>query len=154
MKTNAKNLGIALIASVTVLFGCKKEDLRPMARPTPVSSVSTKPVAKELNFWKITSFKLDGKYTSDETVKFEGWAFQFNDDGTVVARRKEEKLKGHWGTKMNGSREIMVFDFGGQEPFYELNNYWEVAKKSSSYMFLQDQDDSDGSTGELFFEKI
>ncbi|MCW3072220.1 MAG: hypothetical protein JWO44_2110 [Bacteroidetes bacterium] len=153
MKTNSKNIGIALVASVMLLFGCRKEELRPMARPTPVAASSTLD-NKDPGSWKISSFHIKEKFNSDETVKFEGWSFRFNDDGTVLASRKEEKVKGHWGIKIQNRKEMMVFDFGGLEPFYELNNYWEVAKKTPQYKLLQDNDDSDGTTGELLFGKL
>jgi hypothetical protein len=157
MKTNTKNIGIALFTAETVLFGCKKEDLRtlrPMNPATPAGTYSSRPDPKDPGYWKISSLYVQEKFSSDDTYKFKGWSFRFNSDGSVIATDNNKKVLGKWVTKMDGNKEYMVVNFGGEEPFVELNNQWYVAKKTPQYKLLQDNDNSDGRTADLLLEKL
>jgi hypothetical protein len=153
MKTNIHTLGILLIAASVTLFSCQKEELRPMnLQEKPLSASRIPP--KEISKWKITSFIVKGKYESNETPKFEGWYFQFYDDGLVVATKKEEKVKGKWESGPLYEIKYLSLDFGGQEPFVELNSIWNVLKETSEYKYLEDTKGGDGLNKNIIFEKI
>ncbi|MCE3279845.1 MAG: hypothetical protein K0S44_2036 [Bacteroidetes bacterium] len=153
MKTNIHTLGILLIASSVTLFSCQKEELRPVNFEEKSQSVHRIP-PKEISKWKITSFIVKGKYESNETSKFENWYFQFYDNGLVVATKKDQKVTGKWESGPLFEIKYLSLDFGGQEPFLELNSIWNVLKETSEYKYLEDTKGGDGLTKDLLFEKL
>lgn len=153
MKTKVQSLGMLLIIASATLFSCQKEELIPInfnEKPKPGSEIP----AKEVSKWKISSFIVNGKTESDETSKFEGWYFQFYEDGLVIASKKAEQVKGRWKSGPLYEIKYLSLDFGGLEPFYELNGIWNVLKETSEYKYLEDTKGGDGLTKSLLFEKI
>ncbi|HEX8514621.1 MAG TPA: hypothetical protein VF868_00375 [Bacteroidia bacterium] len=157
MKTNAKTLAIFMLAVAGFVTSCKKEDLNPMNGPRPKptqTSLSKVNPPQETSTWKVTKLYVTGEMESDETEKFRDWAFAFHADGTVIASGKSGKVKGRWSSKYSDGTGRMFIDFGGQEPFMELNETWLIVKQTDDYKVLEDDLGDDGRKGSLIFERI
>lgn len=172
MKTNAKKLSIVLFTLATAFFGCKKENMLPLpgaAHHESASAANLNTTASGMNtdnkgvtnmgngFWKINAFYLHQPQTMEEkgagqTVKFRDWIFLFNNDGKVFAVKNSERVTGTWsrGTG-NAKTDEITLNFGAQAPFNLLNNTWHLRESSKTWKFLEDKNDSDGTTGYVVF---
>ncbi len=120
--------------------------------------------------WTITNFVDDGQ---DETSDFSGYDFTFNPDGTLVADNGTTTVTGTWSITLDDDSsddsdddgmdddydddddeiEFNIF-FASPETFTELSEDWDVISFSSDMIQLMDDDDDvDGTTDLLTFEK-
>ena len=79
--------------------------------------------------WRITYFFNN----QDETGDFDGYSFQFNDDGILIARKNALSMQGSWETEesSDGNSKLYV-DFGAGDPLQKLNEDWRLAATSGS----------------------
>jgi hypothetical protein len=118
--------------------------------------------------WTITNFVDDGQ---DETSDFSGYDFTFNPDGTLVADNGTTTVTGTWSITLDDDSsddsdddgldddydddeiEFNIF-FASPETFSELSEDWYIISFSSdTIQLIDDDDDSDGTTDLLTFEK-
>ena len=97
--------------------------------------------------WLVASYVDSG---DDETSDFEGYRFDFIDDGTIVVTNGSSST-GTWSVRDSGSE--LVLDFGTNSPLDELNDEWDVISFNNDRVELQDISGGGGGTDTLIFEK-
>ncbi len=97
--------------------------------------------------WHITYFWDEDK---DETYKFNGWVFQFQDNGVFRAVSLSETRQGTW--TVNPSSQKLIIDITGFQPLDELNDDWLILEQSDTLIKLRD--DNDTHLEELHFQKL
>jgi hypothetical protein len=127
---------LLLIISALFLFSCNKED-------NAVEKTITN------GTWVIYSYIDSGV---DETYHFTGYTFNFNDDGSVLAKLNSNGVYGNWFRSSDDSHEELNIVFN-QAPLNEINNDWKVIVISESTIELQDVSGGDGETDYLKFNK-
>ncbi|MDM9632694.1 hypothetical protein [Robiginitalea aurantiaca] len=117
--------------------------------------------------WTITNFVDDG---ADETTDFAGYDFTFNPDGSLVADNGTSTVVGTWSITIDDHSsddsdddgmndddddeiEFNIF-FASPQSFNELSEDWDIISFSSDMIqLIDDDDDGDGTTDLLTFEK-
>lgn len=135
-------LALVLIFSVS---SCKKDDNSSSNTNSNLSSNI------QQGTWKVTSYMDSG---TDETSHYNGYAFQFNSNATIVATKTGSTVSGTWATGTDDSQVKLVLDFGSTSPFDELNDDWHVLEQSSTIIKLEDVSGGGSGTDYLTFEKI
>lgn len=142
------NLTALLVISMN-LVSCQNED--DQSQPTnPLQTTVTS------GDWKISSFLDSGK---DETQHFSGFAFTFETNGTLKAKRQSESYSGTWEiTDSNsfddspGTPDLVIF-FNLTNDFESLNEDWTIVSQTSSRIELKHVSGGNGGTDFLTFEK-
>ncbi|MDX1652002.1 MAG: hypothetical protein R3277_05895 [Brumimicrobium sp.] len=107
--------------------------------------------------WKVSYYSEDGQI---ETHHYEGYSFDFKEDGTVVATKSGSTVTGSWSTSKDSSNDDSVsdVDFTLNSPaineFDDLSDEWDVISESDSKIELRDVSGGDGSIDELTFSKM
>jgi hypothetical protein len=99
--------------------------------------------------WIITYFFDD----EDETFMFNGYVFDFLEDGTAEAIKDGQSQAGNWNTNGDDGTLELVLDFGMSDPFDELEDDWDVIEFDGTFIKLQDVSGGDGSVEYLTFER-
>ena len=106
--------------------------------------------------WIITSYIDSGQ---NETSDYNGYIFQFNNNGSVVAQKGDISINGTWSitSSDDDSQDQMHFNLSFNVPtdhdFDELNDDWHVSNFSSSRIDLEDESGGNGDTDILTFSK-
>lgn len=111
--------------------------------------------------WRITNFNDSGQ---NETSDFNGYDFNFNADGSLVATNDSNTMIGTWSVtndsnSNNDSSSDDDLDFNIFFPvpetndFEDLNDDWEIISTSSNRIELIDISGGNGGTDLLTFEK-
>lgn len=110
--------------------------------------------------WRITSYTDDGE---NETMHYDGYDFDFNDNGTVIASNGTNTYNGIWSVTDsdsnddddNGSNDDIDFNiaFSAPEAFSELTDDWDVESRTGTKITLVDISGGNGGTDYLVFEK-
>ncbi|MBR9922643.1 MAG: hypothetical protein GYB31_17560 [Bacteroidetes bacterium] len=101
--------------------------------------------------WIITSFIEDDN--DDETSKFSGYTFTFEDDGTATATVNGNTTIGSWSDGNDDSTTKLVLFYGNDDPLEELNDDWRVLSSTDEKIELTHVSGGDGSTDFLTFER-
>ncbi|MDQ3278827.1 MAG: hypothetical protein M3Q06_10910 [Bacteroidota bacterium] len=100
--------------------------------------------------WKVSLFTDSG---ADETHKFTGYSFQFNNDGTMTAASGPLSKAGTW--KVESSSRKFIIDLGdkaeGNKPLGELTDDWRIVSITAAEIKLRD--DNPASAEFLTFVK-
>ncbi len=94
--------------------------------------------------WKVSMY-FDN---SDETYKFSGYTFTFNNGGQLTATNGSNTITGTWST---GSSKLII-NFGATANFSDLNDDWLIEEKTSSSIKLKD--DNPAQLDKLQFIKL
>ena len=98
--------------------------------------------------WAISYFFDD----SDETANFNGYVFNFIENGTATATLSGLVVEGTWASYGDDGTLEIDLDFGLESPLDELNDDWGVIEFAQDIIKLKD--DSDGGSEEyLTFER-
>lgn len=100
--------------------------------------------------WVITYFY---DTDSEETSNYSGYAFTFNEDGTLTAIKSSTTVTGTWSTGTDDSTTKMIISFASPDMFEELSDDWHVIERTSTKIRLEDVSGGDGGTDYLTFEK-
>ncbi len=140
MKSNLYFLTI--IIGIVLLASCKKDD----------NSNSSTALNNTLQMgkWKITYYIDNG---TDQTSHYTGYAFTFNNNGTVNAAKTGSLVNGTWNSGNDDSTLKLVLGFS-TSPFDELNDDWHVIQQTSVIIKLEDVSGGNGGIDYLTFEKI
>lgn len=133
-----------LLLSGFAMTGC---DTETGPKPDPLAEVRA---IIKTGSWEITYY-FDG---TDETGRFAGYAFVFNDDETVRAARNTEAVSGVWELQTVSNGHKLVLDFGANEPFDRLNDDWDIKEHTVSKIVLEDVSGGNGEIDYLTFEKM
>ena len=100
--------------------------------------------------WRISYF-FDKQ---DETSDFDGYAFQFNDDEILIAKKSALSIQGSWETEdsSDGNSKLYI-DFGTGGPLEELNEDWRVAATSGSKITFEHESGSNGDIETMVLER-
>lgn len=98
-------------------------------------------------FWTVSSYLDDG---NDETNDYNGFTFDFEADGSVVADNGSA-TNGTWASQ-NGDNKL-ILDFGDMMPLDEFNDDWDVISVSDTQVELRDVSGGDGGVDTLIFVK-
>jgi len=99
--------------------------------------------------WEITKFMED----KDETSIFEGYIFDFLENGVVEVTKNDQGFRGEWTTYGDdGILELELF-FGDDFPLGEIHDDWNVIEFDSKIIKLKDVSGGDGAVEYLTFER-
>ena len=86
--------------------------------------------------WRITYFFNNQDVTSD----FDGYSFQFIDDGILIARKNALSMQGSWETEesSDGNSKLYI-DFGTGDPLQKLNEDWRLGANSGLKITFEHQ---------------
>lgn len=101
--------------------------------------------------WYVNLLNDDG---DDETCDFVDFQFNFNTNGTVTAVSSTTTKNGFWTVTNSSSGIDLVINFnlsGGDDPFDELNDDWDVSNFSNVIIELIDISGGNGGTDLLTF---
>jgi hypothetical protein len=101
--------------------------------------------------WRITNFS-DEK---EESKHFLGYSFQFNSDGTVVARKNETSVNGVWSTFNSGNGQLKLsLEFTLTEPFDELSDDWIIEESENNMVRIVEMSGGSDNADEVIFESV
>jgi hypothetical protein len=136
---------------VPLLFACGGDD-RKISITGKVKSVA------QDGLWKVTYF-LDA--SSDSTIDFSAYMFDFASDNTVKAARDSSAYAGTWSATDDDDAddgddlEDVNFNIYFNAPdFQVLNGDWEIVSLKESKIELRDLNGGNGATDFLTFEKF
>ena len=147
---------IGLLLTAIALYSCTNEDSdAPLPNPPVVNELENR--LKD-GSWNITQFIDSGK---DETADFNGFAFIFNNDGTVSARANAQEFKGTWSITNSNSNDdsnnLSDLDFNLQfnltNQLEELTDDWDILSQTATEVKLQSISGGNGGTDLLTFAK-
>lgn len=109
--------------------------------------------------WRITNYVDSG---TNETADFNGYNFDFNDNGAVTATNGTSTYSGSWLVTDSDSDDDDDDDssdidfnlaFAAPAYFAELTDDWDVVERTGTRVVLQDVSGGNGGTDYLTFEK-
>ena len=110
----------------TLLFALKCSVIIYFAACTSIDKLAvSKSVSQQLTTkgnWKVNCF---GNATNDNTCIFEGYSFNFDASGKVMASKNGTTIKGNW-LEDNISKTITISFAGSNTVLNELNDYWNI----------------------------
>jgi hypothetical protein len=99
--------------------------------------------------WEITKFMDE----EDETAIFDGYIFDFLENGIVEASKNGQGYRGEWMTYGDdGTLELELF-FGNEYPLAEIVDDWDIIEFDGNIIKLKDISGGDGSVEYLTFER-
>jgi hypothetical protein len=103
----------------------------------------------EQGTWRITLFMEEG---NNETSDFNGYAFTFNEDGSVDAIGSGGAVEGTWSTEKDDGDLKLYLNF--TDPLLsEIADDWHILSQSDAKLEMEDVSGGDGGTDELVLEK-
>ncbi len=87
--------------------------------------------------------------TKDETHKFNGYTFVFDDNGVFRALRQGATTTGTWS--VNSSQTKFILFLSNTDPLQEINDDWIIVERTANLIRLKD--DNDEHLEELHFRK-
>ena len=162
MKTKIVSI-LSIIMYVTTVASCSGDDSNnDDNNQNNINASQTTQIAQS-GTWKVTSFIDSG---NDETNHFNGFVFDFKNDGTVIASKNELSVSGTWSINDSsnssddddGSSDDVDFNLFFNVPetndFDDLSDDWDITSVSNSKIELIDVSGGNGGTDTLIFEKI
>ncbi len=90
--------------------------------------------SKPAGNWKITLYQNDLK---NETDKFNGYTFAFEDNNVINASKGSLKNSGTWLFGDDDSKPKFIMTFTSGKPLSELNEDWRVLTRTKSLMSFE-----------------
>lgn len=124
--------------------------------------ITTTPIInnEQVGQWRITYFHDSDK---EETHHFSGYAFSFNEGGSLVAVKNSTTIKGTWSVSESDSsddddggssdKDFNIF-FSSPDHFEDLSDDWDIISMSKTKVQLIDVSGGNGGTDFLTFEKL
>lgn len=88
----------------------------------------------------------------NETATYAGYEIDFREDGTLLAESDTDLVDGTW--EVIGADSVLVLNFGGDIPFDELEDDWDVFSVEPMRVEVRDVSGGDGTTDILVFERL
>lgn len=153
---------VVLITYVFVMMSCSKDDDNNNADGTTSADQVTQ-IAQNGD-WRVTLFNDSGE---NETSDFNGYTFNFNTDGSLVATNGSNTVTGTWSVTDDSSNSSsdddgnstddddfnIFFPVPDTNDFEDLNDDWDIISVSDTKIELIDVSDGNGGTDLLTFEK-
>lgn len=99
--------------------------------------------------WVITNFSEDGV---NETAKFNGYTFTFNNDNSLDAIKSGSTAKGTWSLGNDDSSDKFIINFNTGKPLEELSEDWVILEQTSKLLRLRHVSGGNGGIDEVTFE--
>lgn len=148
----------ALVGSLILTIGCSTDD--DANDPNQSTGQSAQQIANTAqgSNWRVSSFIDSG---TDETNDFNGYTFDFQADGTLVASNGNQTLTGTWSVTDSNSNDDsdddhdfnIFFPVDESSDFEDLNDDWDIVSVTSSRIELLDVSGGNGGTDRLVFTK-
>ena len=106
--------------------------------------------------WRVTKFIDSG---DDETNNFNGYAFTFNDNNSLIAENGNTTNNGSWSITDSNSSDDSIDDldfnisFTSPPDFEELTEDWDIISRTDTKIELIHVSGGNGGTDYLTFEK-
>lgn len=100
--------------------------------------------------WKVSYYNDSGK---DETYKFNGYTFVFENNGSITATNGSTSQTGSWSTGTDDSQSKLYITFGNVSPFDKLTDDWHIIEQNASTIKLEDVSGGNDATDYLTFVK-
>jgi len=156
MKITALKTSLILLMTI-IMVGCSEDD----SNDTNSIDLTQANQQVQNGTWRITSFVDSGQ---NETADFNGYEFDFRQDGTVVASNGTTTYNGTWSiTDSSSSGDDspdddadfnLFFPVSEDDDFEDLNDDWDIVSVSNSLIDLIDISGGNGGTDTLVFQKI
>lgn len=151
-------LGLMLV----VLYSCDKDDDSTSNNDAQLIMEIQDNATEGL--WQVTSYVDSG---DNETSDYNGYTFNFAENGVLTATKGEEVVSGTWSVSSsdddgsdddgNDNDDIdfnIFFNVNESSVFDDLSDDWDVTNASSTQISLFDVSGGDGSTDLLVFGRI
>jgi hypothetical protein len=89
----------------------------------------------------------------DETTAYDGFSFDFFDDGSIIVTKNNDEIEGTWSISTNNDLEIFDLNFGDMVPLNEFNDDCEVKSLEENRFELHSVSGGDDTIDVLVFEK-
>ena len=150
MKRVINSLAVFIMLGFS-LSSCSEKD-------TNTSDITVEGIEQNLESgtWRVTLFEDSGK---DETNHFTGYAFTFEEDGTLTADDGMNQVQGTWRITNSHSDDDSPNDldfnifFDVSNDFEELNDDWDIISNTDMIIELIDISGGNGGTDYLTFER-
>ncbi len=100
--------------------------------------------------WRITNYTDRAK---NETSDYNGYEFNFEDNGTIVVLNNLNNYTGTWRTGNDDSKDKFIIAFNAPERLREISDDWEIVEQTDSKLELYHKSGGDGHESFLTFEK-
>ncbi len=156
---------LVVLLTMGLVTSCSKDDSPNNAQNNTSSVDQLKRIAQNGD-WQVTYFF---DTDTDETNDFNGYAFKFNADGTLVATKGSTTVNGTWSVVDDDSNSSsgdddddstddddfnIFFPVPDTNDFEDLNDDWDIVSISDTKIELIDVSGGNGGTDLLTFEKI
>ena len=132
-----------IVVVLSTASTCKEDDDEIMANQKLATTLGT-------GTWRITYF-FDQQ---EETTDFEGYVFDFSDNGIIIARKTALSVQGSWDTEDSGEGYTKLYmDFGAGEPLEELNEDWRVTANSGVKISFDHESGGNGDVDVMVLER-
>ncbi len=100
--------------------------------------------------WVVAKYNDSG---DDETLDYNGFSFDFLENGTVVATKNDDVVEGTWSVNTDSGQEKFILDFGETLPLNEFNDDWDIEDVLENRVEFHSISGGDGTLDVLVFEK-
>ncbi len=100
-------------------------------------------------FWEITKFMDE----EDETAIFDGYIFDFLENGVVEVSKNDQGFRGELATYGDDGVLELVLLFGDDYPLAEIDDDWDIIEFDGKIIKLKDISGGDGSVEYMTFER-
>ncbi len=163
MKNEIKII-VSLLLVVLFTSACSKDDNDNTNNNSNSTSADQVQQIAENGTWIITYFF---DTDSDETSDFNGYVFNFNNDGSLVATKGNNTVTGTWSVTDDSSNSSsdddgnssddddfnIFFPVPDTNDFEDLNDDWDIVSVTNNKIELIDVSGGNGGTDLLTFEK-
>lgn len=162
-----KSTSIFLIG--LLMFSCESDDQSQLANGYDSLDVISAQASMQDGQWRVSEFRDDDDDDNEyQTVDFEGYTFEFGEDGSVSATIGDEVYTGSWRIELedddndddddddDDDRNEMEFELEfdiDNGVLDEISEDWDVLEYSDTLIRLGDEDDDDDDEL-LTFEKM
>jgi hypothetical protein len=101
--------------------------------------------------WLVANYNDSGV---DETAAYDGFTFNFMEDGSVEAISDTVTVTGTWEEIVEMDNHKLIIDMGATVPFDELGDDWHVVSLTETRIELTHSNDMDDTSDTLVFEKL
>lgn len=140
----------------SVLTGCATKDDDYNGAQVIISYDEITEEVADTDGWEVTSF-IDGG--DDESDSFDGYVFDFNDDGTVIATKGNTEVTGEWAitsgsTDGTDTYAPVVFNLAFNTPdvFTDLTGEWYLVTYSETQITLAQDNEGNSEDDYLTFK--
>ena len=121
---------IFTFALISVLFSCQDDD--------EINPINLQPLLEAPSGLIISNFLEDGE---NETYLFDGYTFQFNEDGTVAATKSDSTVNGSYTVYEDDGKTELELMFPINSDLNELRDDWYFISQEGNKINFEDSGD-------------